>query len=211
MLLVRRQLRVGHAFPLSHLRRCFVGRHPCQDKRVGERRVPWVSGRAGPDAPSRLRAWPTPRSDRRRPAVGRVARGCAPHDWRLGRPAGRCNREWEVPLGACKLPVGGPTGSLQAPSGIPSGTSPGPTGSASGTFKARLEKRVGARRERLGRPTGTLGLWRGAIAESHSPARGAPRVLPLGCRATTVRAPLPLGYLPTGCAGCSEKPTIFFC
>jgi len=125
-----------------------------------------------------------------RPAVGRVARGCAPHDWRLGRPAGRCNREWEVPLGACKLPVGGPTGSLQAPSGIPSGTSPGPTGSASGTFKARLEKRVGARRERLGRPTGTLGLWRGAIAESHSPARGAPRVLPLGGRATTVRAPL---------------------
>ena len=186
MLLVRRQLRVGHAFPLSHLRRCFVGRHPCQDKRVGERRVPWVSGRAGPDAPSRLRAWRTPRSDRRaarsRPSRARLrAPRLAP------RPPGR----------TLQPRVGGPTGSLQAPSGIPSGTSPGPTGSASGTFKARLEKRVGARRERLGRPTGTLGLWRGAIAESHSPARGAPRVLPLGGRATTVRAPLPLGYLPS--------------
>ena len=40
-------------------------------------------------------------------------------------------------------------------------------------------------------------LWRGALAGSHSPARGALRVLPLGGRATTVRAPLPLGYLPT--------------
>ena len=39
-------------------------------------------------------------------------------------------------------------------------------------------------------------LWRGALAGSHSPARGTLRVLPLGGRATTVRAPLPLGYLP---------------
>ena len=38
--------------------------------------------------------------------------------------------------------------------------------------------------------------WRGAISGSHSPVRGAPRVPPLGGRATTVRAPLPLGYLP---------------
>ena len=90
---------------------------------MGERRVPWVSGRAGPDAPSRLRAWRTPRSDRRRPAVGRVARGCAPHDWRLGRPAGRCNREWEVPLGACKLPVGFPVGPRQVPLGARVGLS----------------------------------------------------------------------------------------
>ena len=68
----------------------------------------------------------------------------------------------------------GPTGSLQAPSGIPSGTSPGPTGSASGTFKARLEKRVGARRERLGRPT----LGPSAFGEAPSPSptrRGARR------------------------------------
>ena len=58
-----------------------------------------------------------------RPAVGRVARGCAPHDWRLGRPAGRCNREWEVPLGACKLPVGFPVGPRQVPLGARVGLS----------------------------------------------------------------------------------------
>ena len=73
---------------------------------MGERRVPWVSGRAGPDAPSRLRAWRTPRSDRRaarsRPSRARLrAPRLAP------RPPGR----------TLQPRVGGPTGSLQAPSG----------------------------------------------------------------------------------------------
>ena len=45
-------------------------------------------------------------------------------------------------------------------------------------------------------PLGPSPLARRHIAGSHSPARGAPRVPPLGGRATTVRAPLPLGYLP---------------
>ena len=47
---------------------------------------------------------------------------------------------------------------------LPVGASPGPTGRASGTCKARLEKRVGARRERLGRPTGTQSSIREATA-----------------------------------------------
>ena len=131
---------------------------------MGERCVPWVSGRAGPDAPSRLRAWRTPRSDRRRPAVGRVARGCAPHDWRLGRPAGRCNREWEVPLGACKLPVGFPVGPRKVPLGARVGLS-------KRASKSEWERRGGPRRVPLGPPTGR--------------------------RTTTVRALLPLGYLPS--------------
>ena len=65
--------------------------------------------------------------------------------------------------------------------------------------------------ERLGQPhlahpTGTLAFhWRGALAGAHSPARGALRVLPLGGRATTVRAPLPVGYLPTRCVPLSPQ------
>ena len=101
---------------------------------MGERRVPWVSGRAGPDAPSRLRAWRTPRSDRRRPAVGRVGAAARPT---IGASAARpdaatasgrshsepASSQWEVPLGACKLPVGFPVGPRQVPLGARVGLS----------------------------------------------------------------------------------------
>ena len=193
MLLVRRQLRVGHAFPLSHLRRCFVGRHPCQDKRVGERRVPWVSGRAGPDAPSRLRAWRTPRSDRRaarsRPSRARLrAPRLAPRppgrtlQPRVGGPTGSL-----VPLGACRLPVGFPVGPRQVPLGA----------------RVGLSKRASKSEWEHGGSASVVPLGPSAFGEAPSPSPTRRReahpacshweAAPLPCARNLC---LPLGYLP---------------
>ena len=65
-------------------------------------------------------------------------------------------------------------------------------------FQSAPRKASGSTRGAAPSPHWDPRRWRGAIAGSHSPARGAPRVPPLGGRATTVRAPLPLGYLPIG-------------
>ena len=83
---------------------------------------------------------------------------------------------WEgcdFPVGASQIPLGNPTRSFRP---------------ASGTFKSRLEKRVGAWGERL--VVGRVAA-RAARRPSPSPLGGAS-----GRRATTVRAPLPVGYLP---------------
>ena len=57
-----------------------------------------------------------------------------------------------------------------------------------GLSKRRLEKRVVARGRGSLAPHWVPRWWRGALAGSHSPARGALRVRPLGGRATTVCA-----------------------
>ena len=103
-----------------------------------------------------------------------------------------------LPLGASEVPLGGsraPTGTFARSQWEPLQV---PLGARVGLSKRASKSEW----EHQGRGSlAPLGLWdprrwRGAIAGSHSPARGAPRVPPLGGRTTTVRAPLPLGYLP---------------
>ena len=103
-----------------------------------------------------------------------------------------------LPLGASEVPLGGsraPTGTFARSHGEPRQV---PLGARVGLSKRASKSEW----EHQGRgslaPLGPSPLARRHIAGSHSPARGAPRVPPLGGRATTVRAPLPLGYLPIG-------------
>ena len=99
---------------------------------------------------------------------------------------------WE----ACTFPLG----RLRLPSGSFANPTGKPTGSFSGgewDFQRAARKASGRTGGAARSPHWDPRLWRGALAGSHSPARGALRVLPLGGRATTVRAPLPVGYLPT--------------
>ena len=222
---VRRHLRVGHALPLLPPRwrlRCDGGPHPCHDERVGERRVPSSTrGRAGPDAPSRLRAWPTTRSDRTRPA----ARESAPAR-RARRLASAAGGKAATPSGSLQPPSGSPSGSLQPPSGTSqwepaaslwesqwepaashweSHWEPGksqwePAAShwevPLGASRAHWEGRVGLSRRDSKRRVGARGLARRPRRVPLAGASGR-RALPLGGRATSVRAPLPVRYLPT--------------
>ena len=96
---------------------------------------------------------------------------------RLELPLSRLSR-------ASRLPSRAPRTSLSRASRLPSRA----PRDSSGTFKSRLEKRVGARGERL--VVGRVAA-RAARRPSPSPLGGAS-----GRRATTVRAPLPVGYLP---------------
>ena len=89
-----------------------------------------------------------------------------------------------LPLGASRLPTGTPSGRRHVPVG-------GRVGLSNCDSKSEWEH-GGAAASPHWVPRG----WRGALAGSHSPARGALRVRPLGGRATTVCAPLPLGDLP---------------
>ena len=129
----------------------------------------------------------------------------APFQGRVGRHGGEsvaAGSDSRVPLGAGAPP----TRRLRGPLGASrrfhwerrashwdfQWTSRAPTGGASGTFKASEWEQQGAARSPHWVPRGR----RGALAGSHSLARGALRVRPLGGRATTVRSPLPLGDLP---------------
>ena len=101
-----------------------------------------------------------------------------------------------LPLGASEVHSArrdAPTGSVAPPTGTPSGPRPRPLGGRVGTFKGSEWEQQGAARSPHWVPRGR----RGALAGSHSLARGALRVRPLGGRATTVRSPLPLGQLPS--------------
>ena len=130
----------------------------------------------------------------------------APFQGRVGRHGGEsvaAGSDSRVPLGAGAPPtrrLRGPLGASRrahrerrASHWDSQWTSRAPTGTASGTFKSSEWEQQGAARSPHWVPRGR----RGALAGSHSLARGALRVRPLGGRATTVRSPLPLGDLPT--------------
>ena len=90
-----------------------------------------------------------------------------------------------APLARLELPSRAPRTSLSRASRPPLARL---ARDSSGTLKSRLEKRVGAWGERL--VVGSVAA-RAARRPSPSPLGGAS-----GRRATTVRAPLPVGYLP---------------
>ena len=113
--------------------------------------------------------------------------------------------DFETPLAATRLPTRRLATSHSEVRDFRVGASQIPLGNPTGSFSGGEWDFQRAARKASGRTGGAARsphwdprLWRGALAGSHSPARGALRVLPLGGRATTVRAPLhhdsPVGY-----------------
>ena len=106
---------------------------------------------------------------------------------------------WEgcdFPVGASQIPLGNPTGSFSG---------------GEWDFQRAARKASGRTGGAARSPHWDPRLWRGALAGSHSAARGAPREHPLGGRATIGPAPLPVRYLPNtiiqnlGLLACSYK------
>ena len=223
---LRRHLRVAHGLLLLLLRRCLHwdgGQHPCQDERVGERRVPpSTRGRAAPHwvlAHLPLGASEVPVGHSRVP-TGAVARPTGafrlPH-WGVSfAPLGR----FVFPTGAFRFPHWGtralPVGHSRAPLGKvarPTGEVARPTGKVARSqwdlarshwdgewgLTSATQNASGSTRARLARPTGSLA---GGEAPSASPTRRRESLSPFPTgrprhyrvRATSSGGP---SYLPT--------------